>query len=85
MFLGACHHFFVPATEVSEIVQLVLNRQLLAISSMSEARSEHQICFMAFMRHTKGFRAVKKSLKECDLKPPPPPCAEKVRISSDFC
>ena len=43
IFLIACHHFFVPATQVPEIVQLVLNRQLLAISSMSEVRSEHYV------------------------------------------
>ena len=55
------------ATEVPEIVQLVFNMELLAISSMSEVGSEHKVCFVAFIRHTKVFRAAKKSPKECDL------------------
>ena len=33
-FKGACHHFLVSATVVMEIVQLVFNMELLAISSM---------------------------------------------------
>ena len=52
---GACHHFLVSATEVPEIVQLVFNMQLLAISSMSEVGSEHKVCFVAFLIHTKVF------------------------------
>ena len=40
---GACHHFFVPATEVQEIFIM----ELLAIPKMSEARSEHKVCFGA--------------------------------------
>ena len=43
-FLGACHHFFVPATEVPRIVELVFKMELLAISCMSEVRSEHKVC-----------------------------------------
>ena len=54
-FKGACHHFLVSATEVPEIIQLVLNMELLAISSMSEVGSEHKICFGAFLRLTKVF------------------------------
>ena len=42
---GACHHFFMSAAEIPEIVKLVINMQLLAISSMSEVRSEHKVCF----------------------------------------
>ena len=45
------------ATEVPEIVQLVFNMELLAISSMSEVRSEHKVCFGAFLRHSKGLEA----------------------------
>ena len=37
------------ATEVPEIVQLFLNMELLAISSMSEVGSEHIVCFGAFL------------------------------------
>ena len=43
-FQGACHHFLVPATEVPETVPRVLRMELLAISSMSELRSDHKIC-----------------------------------------
>ena len=35
-----------PATEVLETVQLVVSMELLAISSMSEVRSEHKVCFV---------------------------------------
>ena len=35
-----------PATEVLETVQLVVIMDLLAISSMSEVRSEHKVCFV---------------------------------------
>ena len=52
---GACHHFLVSATEVPEIVQLVFNMGLLAISSMSEVGSQHKVCFGAFLRLTKVF------------------------------
>ena len=45
-FSGACHNFLVPATEVLETVQLVVSMELLAISSMSEVRSEHKVCFV---------------------------------------
>ena len=61
----------VSATEVPEIAQLVFNTELLAISSMSEVRSEHRVCFGASLRPTKGFLIAKKSPKECDLRPPP--------------
>ena len=37
------------ATEVLEKVQLVCNMELLAISSMSEIGSEHEVCFGAFL------------------------------------
>ena len=47
--------FFVPTTEVPKIVQLVFYVELLAISSMSEARSEHKVCFRTSFRHTKDF------------------------------
>ena len=36
------------ATEVPEIVQLVFNMELLAISSMCEIGSEHKVCLGAF-------------------------------------
>ena len=36
----ACHHFLVSATEEPEVVKLVFKTELLAISSMSEVRSE---------------------------------------------
>jgi hypothetical protein len=32
-----------------------LNTELIAISSMSEVRSEHKFCFGASLRHTKSF------------------------------
>ena len=51
------------ATEVPDIVHLVFNMELLAISSMAEVRSEHKVCFGASLRHTKGFWAAKKSHK----------------------
>ena len=46
-FKGACHHFLVSATKEPEIIQLVFNMELLAISSMSEVGSEHKVCFGA--------------------------------------
>ena len=49
-FQGACHHFLVPATEVPEKVQLVFSMELLTISSMSQVRSEHKVCFGASLR-----------------------------------
>ena len=48
------------ATEVPEIVQLVFNIELLAISSMSEVGSEHKVCFGAFFKTYKGFLSSKK-------------------------
>ena len=42
------------ATEVMEIVQLVLNTELLATSSMSEVRSEHKVCFGGFLKTYTG-------------------------------
>ena len=48
------------ATEVPEIVELVFNMELLAISSMSEVGSEHKVCFGAFLRLTKVFLSSKK-------------------------
>ena len=54
-FYGACHHFLVSATEVPEIVHLVFNMELLAISSMCAIGSEHTVCFGAFLRLTKDF------------------------------
>ena len=44
---NACRHFLVSATEVPETVQLVFSMELLAMSSMSEVRSEHNVCFGA--------------------------------------
>ena len=54
-FKNACHHFLELATEVPEIVQLIFNMELLAISSMSEVGIEHKVCFGAFLRPTKVF------------------------------
>ena len=51
------------ATEVPEIVQLVFNMELLAISNMSEARSEHKVCFGAFLRLTNGFEQQDNQLR----------------------
>ena len=48
------------------------NPELLAISSMSEVRSEHKVCFEASLIHTRGCWAAKQSPKECDLQWPPP-------------
>ena len=48
-FKGACHHFLVSATEVTEVVQLVFNMELHAISSMCQVGSEHKVCFEAFL------------------------------------
>ena len=55
-FQGACHHFLVPATEVPETVQLVFSMELLAISSMSEVRSEYKITILdnMFKRSTQS-------------------------------
>ena len=54
-FKGACHNFLVAATEVSEIIQLVFNMELFAISRISDVRSEHKVCFAAFLRLTEVF------------------------------
>ena len=50
----ASHLFLVSATEVPEIVQLVLNMELLAISSMSEVGSEHN-AILGFIKTFNGF------------------------------
>ena len=42
------------ATEVPEIVKLVIYMELLAKSSMCEVGSGHKVCFGAFKRPTKG-------------------------------
>ena len=39
---SVCH---ISATEVPEIVQLVFYMELLAISSISEVKSEQKVCF----------------------------------------
>ena len=57
------------------MVKLVFSIKLVAIPSICEVRGESKVCFGAFLRHTKGFRAAKKSL---------PPPAEKVTLSSFF-
>ena len=44
-FQGAFYHFLVPSTEVPETIRLVLSMELLAISSMSEVRSEPKVWF----------------------------------------
>ena len=44
-----------PATEVPEIVKLVFNMELVAISNMSEVRIDHKVYFRASLKHTKGF------------------------------
>ena len=44
-----------PATEVPDIVQLYLNMEFLALSRMSEVRSEHKVCFGASLSNKKGF------------------------------
>ena len=49
-FKGTSYHFFVSATEVPEIVQMVFDMELLAKSCMSEVGSEHKVCFGAFLR-----------------------------------
>ena len=72
------------ATEVPEIVQLVLNMELLAISSMYEVGSEHKISFGAFLRHKKGFEHHKNHLRSVTSDRRPPPSAEKVTLSSGF-
>ena len=43
-------HFLVSATKVPELLQLVFNMELLAISSMSEVRSEHKVSFGASLK-----------------------------------
>ena len=50
------------STEVPEIVQLVLNMELLAISSVTEVGSEHTVCFGAFLELTKVFEHQKNHL-----------------------
>ena len=49
----------ISTTEVLETVQLVFSMGQLAICSMSEAWSEHKVCFGASLRFTKRFWAVK--------------------------
>ena len=64
------------ATDVPEIVQLVFNMEILAISSMSEVRSEHKICFRAsyvqrvFEQHKNHLRSVTSKLPQGPKKPP---------------
>ena len=41
---------------VPEVVQLVFNKKLHAISSMSEVRSEHRVCFRVSLRLVIGER-----------------------------
>ena len=54
---SVCH---ISTTEVPELVQLVFNMELLAISSISEVGSEHTVCFGAFLRLSKVFLSSKK-------------------------
>ena len=54
-FKDACHRFLVSATKVPELVQLVLNMELLTISSMCEVGSEHKGNLGAFLTHLKAF------------------------------
>ena len=54
-FQGVCDHFLVPATEVPEMEQLVFGKELLTINSLSEALSEHRVCFGASLRLTNRF------------------------------
>ena len=63
-FQGVCDHFLVPTTEVPEIIQLVFGMELLTIYSLCEGGSEHNVCFGAFLRLTKGFWVVKKLPRE---------------------
>ena len=51
------------ATEVPEIVQLVFNMELLAISSMSVVGCGHIVCFGAFLRPAKAFEQQKNHLR----------------------
>ena len=44
------------------MVRQVLCIKLVVIPSISEVRGRRKVCFGAFLRHTKGFRAAKKSL-----------------------
>ena len=70
-FHGVCDHFLIPATEVKEIVQLVLGMEILTIYSLPEARNEHKDCFGSSSRLTKGFLGSDKiSRKKCDENPP---------------
>ena len=57
------------------MVKLIFSIKLVAIPSICEVRGESKVCFGAFLGHTNGFRAVKKSL---------PPHAENVTLSSFF-
>ena len=61
---GSFHQFLVPATEVTETVQLFFSMELLEMSSWSEARSEHKVFFGAYLRLKEGFKTVRKSCKE---------------------
>ena len=54
-FKGVCDHFLVPATEVPQMVQLVFGKELFTIDSLSEAGSEHYVCFGASLILTKRF------------------------------
>ena len=42
------------------MVKLVFSMKLVAIPSICEVRGESKVCFGAFLRHTKGFRAANK-------------------------
>ena len=63
-FQGVCDHFLIPATEVKEIVQLVLGMELLTIYSLPEARREQKYFFGSSSRLTNGFWTVKKFKKK---------------------
>ena len=47
-----------PATKPPETVQLVFNMELLAISSMSEIRSENIVCFRVFEQKINHLRSM---------------------------
>ena len=38
-----------------QILELVFNMDLIAISNMTEVRSENKACFRASLKHIKGF------------------------------
>ena len=80
-FQCACDHILVPATNVQEIIWLVLSMELLAISSMSQVRC---LLLVFFQTYKWFFEKWKNHLRNCYHWSPPHPHPPLVRKRSPF-